>query len=99
MYTRLPFFPNILHCLCRLEHFEVVYHIFAYLNEHDKSRIIFDPTDPMPFTPTTGKPDWPFFYHNLEEQLSPRRPKPLRHPVNVYTFVNAKRIEGVNCCC
>ena len=27
-------------------HLEAVYHIFVYLSEHEKSSIIFDPTDP-----------------------------------------------------
>lgn len=40
-----------------LGHLEVVYIIFACLQKHDKSSIIFDPTDPLPLTPTAAKPD------------------------------------------
>ena len=33
--------------LPRVGHLEAVYHVFAYLNKHEKSSIIFDPTDPF----------------------------------------------------
>jgi hypothetical protein len=47
--------------LPQVGHLKVVYHVFAcYLNKHDKSRIIFDPTDPIPVTPKMSKPDWSF---------------------------------------
>ena len=76
--------------LPRVGHLEVIYHIFAYLlNKHDKSRIIFDPTDPVPVTPTTTKQDWSSFYADLKEELPPKKPEPLGHPVNIYTFVDA----------
>ena len=31
--------------LPRQGHLEMVYHIFAYLNKHENSKIVFDPTD------------------------------------------------------
>ena len=42
-------------------HLETVYHVFAYLNRHERSSIIFDPTDPLPNTPTQAKADWSSF--------------------------------------
>ena len=75
--------------LPRVGHLEAVYHIFAYLHKHDKSRIIFDPTDPLPHTPTAAKPDWTSFYEVTEEELPPHMPEPLGYPVNIYTFVDA----------
>ena len=75
--------------LPRVGHLEVVYHVFAYLKSHDKSRIIFDPADPMPIKPTHAKPDWSSFYDNLEEELPPKMPEPLGHPVHIYVFVDA----------
>ena len=75
--------------LPRVGHLETVYHVFAYLNKHDKSRIIFDPTDPAPVTPTRHRPDWSSFYEDLEEELPPRMPEPLGNPVQIYTFVDA----------
>ena len=75
--------------LPRVGHLEAVYHVFAYLNKHDKSRLIFDPTDPAPITPTTHRPDWSSFYADAEEELPPKMPEPLGLPVNIYTFVDA----------
>ena len=53
--------------LPRVGHLEAVYHVFAYLNKHDKLRIVFDPTDPLPHTPTAGKPDWSFLLSHRRE--------------------------------
>jgi hypothetical protein len=81
--------------LPRIGHLEAVYHIFAYLSRHDKSSIIFDPTDPLPNTPTRAKADWSSFYSELEEELPPKMPEPLGHPVNIYTFVDANHAGNV----
>jgi hypothetical protein len=75
--------------LPRIGHLEVVYHIFAYLRSHEKSRIVFDPADPVPIKPTQAKPDWSLFYDELEEELPPKMPEPLGHPVHIYVFVDA----------
>ena len=48
--------------LPRVGHLETVYHMFAYLSKHEKSSIIFDPTDPLPLTPIMAKPDWTAFF-------------------------------------
>jgi hypothetical protein len=88
IYTEVALLSQHL-ALPRVGHLEVVYHIFAYFNKHDKSRIIFDPTDPMPVIPTTAKPDWSLFYQDLEEDLAPKMPEPLGYLVNLYTFVDA----------
>jgi hypothetical protein len=66
--------------------------------KHDKSSIIFDPTDPLPLTPTATKPDWSSFYTDLEEELLPQMPEPLGNPVNMYTFVDAKHAGNVVTC-
>jgi hypothetical protein len=57
IYTEVSLLSQQL-ALARIGHLEVIYHIFASLNKHDKLRIIFDPTDPIPVTPTVAKPDW-----------------------------------------
>ena len=51
-------------------HLNAVYHVFAYLNKLDKSRIIFDPTDPVPVTPSHHRPDWSSFYSHLRRCLN-----------------------------
>jgi hypothetical protein len=46
----------------RVGHLETVYHIFAYLHKHDKSSIVFDPSDPG-FDPNDFiEEDWSEFY-------------------------------------
>jgi hypothetical protein len=57
--------------LPRVGHLEAVYHVFAYLQKFPKSSMIFDPTDPVPVTPTSAKPDWSSFYSESEEDLPP----------------------------
>ena len=81
--------------LPRVGHLETVYHVFSYLSRHEKSSIIFDPTDPLPNTPTRAKADWSSFYSDLEEELPPNMPEPLGHPVNMYTFVDANHAGNV----
>jgi hypothetical protein len=76
-------------------HLEAVYHAFAYLNKHEKSSIIFDPTDPVPITPTMAKPDWSAFYDNCEEELPPQMPKALGYPVNIHVLVDANHAVNV----
>ena len=57
IYTEVSL-PSQHLALPRVGHLETVYHVLAYLNKHKKSSIIFDPTDPVPITPTHAKPDW-----------------------------------------
>ncbi len=61
IYTEIALLSQHL-ALPRVGHLEAVYHIFAYLHKHDKSRIVFDPTDPIPHTPIAAKPDWSSFH-------------------------------------
>jgi hypothetical protein len=74
---------------------DAVYHIFACFNKHEKSSIIFDPTDPVPITPMHAKPDLPLFYDDLEEELPPQMPEPISNPVNVHVVVDANRTGNV----
>jgi hypothetical protein len=94
IYTEVSLLSQHL-ALPRVGHLEAVYHVFAYLNKHEKSSIIFDPTDPVPITPTAAKPDWSSFYENLEEELPPRMPEPLGNSVNIHVFVDANHAGNV----
>lgn len=94
MYTEVSLLSQHL-ALPRVGHLEAVYHIFAYLNKHEKSSIIFDPTDPILITPTMAKPDWSSFNDNLDEELPPRMPQPLGNPVNIHVFVDANHAGNV----
>lgn len=94
IYTEVALLSQHL-ALPRVGHLEAVYHVFAYLNKHEKSRIIFDPTDPVPVTPTHPRPDWSSFYPQLEEELPPRMPEPLGNPVTLHGFVDANHAGNV----
>ena len=94
IYTEVALLSQHL-ALPRVGHFEAVYHIFAYLNKHEKSSLIFDRTDSLPQMPTKAKPDWSSFYDKLTEELPPRMPEPLGNPVNIYTFVDANHVGNV----
>jgi hypothetical protein len=88
IYTEVALLSQHL-ALPRVGHLEAVYHIFAYLKKHEKSRLIFDPSDPIPSTPTHAKPDWSTFYDHLEEELPPKMPEALGIPVQTYVFVDS----------
>ncbi|KAI2490440.1 Reverse transcriptase (RNA-dependent DNA polymerase) [Fragilaria crotonensis] len=94
IYTEVALLSQHL-ALPRMGHLEAVYHVFAYLNKHDKSQIIFDPTDPVPVTPTNHRPDWSSFYQQLEEELPPKMPEPLGNPVALHVFVDANHAGNV----
>ena len=94
IYTEVSLLSQHL-ALPRVGHLEVVYHVFAYLQKYPKSSIIFDPTDPVPVTPTSAKPDWSSFYSDAEEELPPHMPEPLGNPVNIHTFVDANHAGNV----
>ncbi|KAI2490038.1 Reverse transcriptase (RNA-dependent DNA polymerase) [Fragilaria crotonensis] len=94
IYTEVALLSQHL-ALPRVGHLEAAYHVFAYLNKHEKSRIIFDPTDPVPVTPTHPRPDWSSFYPQLEEELPPRMPEPLGNPVTLHVFVDANHAGNV----
>jgi hypothetical protein len=94
IYTEVALLSQHL-ALPRMGHLEAVYHVFAYLHKHDKSRIIFDPTDPVPVTPTNQRPDWSSFYQQLEEELPPKMPEPLGNPVVLHVFVDANHAGNV----
>jgi hypothetical protein len=79
----------------RVGHLETVYHIFAYLQKHDKSSIIFDPTEPYHDPAYFIDQDWTEFYGDVEEELPPKMPEPLGRPVTISTFVDANHAGNV----
>jgi hypothetical protein len=81
--------------LPRAGHLEAVYHIFAYLNKHDKSSIIFDPADPYFDPHDFPDVDWSEFYGDVVEELPAKMPKPLGNPVNITCFVDANHAGNV----
>jgi hypothetical protein len=57
--------------LPRIGHLQAVYHIFSYLNKHDKSRIIFDHADPIYDPNAFIETDWTEFYGDVKEEMPP----------------------------
>jgi hypothetical protein len=79
----------------RVGHLETVYHLFAYLHKHDKSSIVFDPSDPI-FDPTAFiRQDWSEFYGDVEEEMPPKMPEPLGSPVTISVFVDANHAGNI----
>jgi hypothetical protein len=75
-----------------------VYHLFAYLHKHDKSSIIFDPSDPI-FDPTAFiEQDWSEFYGDVKEEMPPKMPEPLGSPVTISVFVDANHAGNIVTC-
>ena len=65
--------------LPRQGHLEMVYHVFAYLNKHENSKIVFDPMTVELANPNVFKKvDWSDIYdvENIKEELPPRMPEP-----------------------
>jgi hypothetical protein len=81
--------------LPRIGHLHATYHMFSYLNKHDKSRIIFDHADPIYDPNTFIIQDWTEFYGDVEEELPPKMPEPLGQPMNITAFVDANHAGNV----
>ena len=70
-------------------HLQQVFHLFAYLKHHKRSRMVFDDTEPL-FDPNAFKTcDWSEFYPDAEEALPPMMPKERGHAVITSCFVDA----------
>jgi len=94
IYTEVALLSQHL-ALPRVGHLEAVYHIFAYLNKHSTSSIIFDASSPISPLPSTSKSDWTPFYADAEELIPPNMPEPLGNPVNIFAFVDANHAGNV----
>jgi hypothetical protein len=81
--------------LPRIGHLQAVYHIFSYLNKHDKSRIIFDHADPIYDPNAFIETDWTEFYGDVEEEMPPQMPEPLGSSINMTAFVDANHAGNV----
>ena len=70
----------------------MVYHVFAYLNKHENSKIVFDPTTVELVNPNVFKKvDWFDIYdvEDVKEELPPRMPEPWGQSVKMSVFVDA----------
>ena len=70
-------------------HLEEVLHIFAYIKQHPKRKLAFDPDVPQIDDRRFAKHDWYNFYRDAKEAIPPNCPEPRGKPVSVYCFVDA----------
>jgi hypothetical protein len=71
----------------RIGHLDAVFHMFAYLKSHSRSRIVFDPS----YVPhlDTQMPDWSDFYREAKELIPPDMPEARGRPVQMTAFVDS----------
>jgi hypothetical protein len=70
-------------------HLQQVFHLFAYLKHHKRSRMVFDDTEPV-FDPNAFRTcDWSEFYPDAEEAIPHNAPEARGNGVTTSTFVDA----------
>jgi len=82
------------HCaMLRKGHLDAVWHMFAYLKRHDRSKMVFDSRSPT-FSVKTNElpmPDWLDFYKDMKEQVPHEghdAPEPRGQSVELTVFVD-----------
>ena len=73
----------------RIGHLMQIYHLFAYLKSHDRSTIVFDPTEPIMNDTQFHTADWQEYYPDAKESIPPNMPIPLGKSVSTTCFVDA----------
>ena len=68
-------------------HVEAMLHLFAYLNLHDRSRLVLDPSYIEHGEEPTS--DWSGFYPEAVEDIPPDMPEPLGKAVQITAFVDS----------
>jgi hypothetical protein len=70
-------------------HLNQVFHMFAYLKQHDRSRLVFDDSYPVVDQSRFHECDWTEFYPDAKEVLPPDMPEARGKEVRVTCFVDA----------
>jgi hypothetical protein len=73
----------------RVGHLEEAFHIFAYLKSHNKSSLVFDPSEPVFDESRFAKCDWSEYYPGASDPDPPRQPEPRGLAVTTTCFVDA----------
>jgi hypothetical protein len=73
----------------RVGHLDQVFHAFAYLKGHSRSRIILDDSKPVVDESQFTKVDWTAFYPDAMEAVPPNAPEPRGNDILVSCFVDA----------
>jgi len=70
-------------------HLQQCYHIFAYLKQFNRSRLVFDDSEPTFEESNFHVCDWSEYYPDAQEPIPPNMPEPLEHGVSTTCFVDA----------
>ena len=70
-------------------HMEAVYNIFAYLNKHTNSKIVFDHRRPQYDETRFNEDDCKSLYGDVSEDIPANKPEPRGIPVRVSLFCDA----------
>ena len=70
-------------------HLEQVFHIFAYLKSHGRSKMVFDDSTILLDESRFVKQDWTTFYRDAAEKIPPNAPTPRGRGVDMHAFVDA----------
>ncbi len=71
----------------RKGHLDALFHMFAYLNLHERSTMVFDPEHVQ--HAEVAKPDWSEFYRDTIVEVPPDAPEPRGKPVQITGFVDS----------
>jgi hypothetical protein len=88
IYTEVSMLSQHL-ALPREGHLEAAYNIFAYLNDHKRSKIVFDDRAPKIDESVFPEVDWSDVYGDVTEELPPKMPEPRGKSVRLYCFVDS----------
>ena len=72
----------------RSGHLDVAVRIFAYLDSHSRSKMVFDDTIPKWDENRFVKYDWTEFYQDSKELIPTNMPEPRGHEVEINCFVD-----------
>jgi hypothetical protein len=70
-------------------HLQQIYHIFAYLKQFNRSKLIFDDAETTFTDSYFHVCDWAEYYPGAAEPIPPNVPEPLGHAVTTTCFVDA----------
>lgn len=73
----------------RVGHLDQVFHIFAYLKAHSRSRIVLDPEKPVVDETQFMRADWSSFYPDAQEAIPLNTPDPRGNSILISCFVDA----------
>jgi hypothetical protein len=75
----------------RVGHFNAILHIFAFLQHHPRSKLVFD--DGYPEIEATHK-DWSEIYPDAKEEIPPNAPKAPGKTVTIVCYCNSDHAGG-----